>query len=179
MLNFSGLVFMLPLGLGMALTICVGQLVGRSDLHGAVRIGFTGIFLCLSVSIVSASLTLCFAERIIALYTKEPEISSVALPLLKIAVFLQVGTPCRLRLLFPWRGIKDTRIPMILNGFNYWVIGRYKLISLIRLEVGPAGIWFGIALSGLGWFSTGMEISSAYQIDERQAPKVSGGLMRD
>ena len=147
-LNFSGLVFMLPLGLGMALTICVGQLVGRSDLHGAVRIGFTGIFLCLSVSIVSASLTLCFAERIIALYTKEPEISSVALPLLKIAVFLQVGDAVQTAAAFSLRGIKDTRIPMILNGFNYWVIGFGTAYLVgIRLEVGPAGIWFGIALS--------------------------------
>ena len=51
-LNFSGLVFMLPLGLGMAITICVGQLVGRSDLHGAVRIGLLE-FSRLSVSIVS------------------------------------------------------------------------------------------------------------------------------
>ena len=147
-LNFSGLVFMLPLGLGMALTICVGQLVGRSDLHGAVRIGFTGIFLCLSVSIVSASLTLCFAEKIIALYTEEPEISSVALSLLKIAVFLQVGDAVQTAAAFSLRGIKDTRIPMVLNGLNYWLVGfGVAYLIGIKLEVGPAGIWFGIALS--------------------------------
>ena len=147
-LNFSGMVFMLPLGLGMALTICVGQLVGRADLHGAIRIGFTGILLCLSMSIVSASLTLCFAEKIIAFYTKEPAISSVALSLLKFAAFFQVGDAVQTAAAFSLRGIKDTRIPMILNGINYWVIGFGAAYFVgIRLEFGPAGIWFGIALS--------------------------------
>ena len=70
---------------------------------------------------------------------------------------------------FPERN-KDTRIPMILNGFNYWVIGFGTAYLLgIRLEVGPAGIWFGIALSlvlaglALVWRF------HMYQIDERQA----------
>ena len=125
MLNFSGLVFMLPLGLGMAITICVGQLVGRSDLHGAVRIGFTGIFLCLSVSIVSASLTLCFAEKIIALYTEEPDIIGCHI-ITQDRSFSSSGGRRADRLLFLERN-KRHSYSMILNGFNYWVIGWYSL----------------------------------------------------
>ena len=171
----------MPLGLGMAITICVGQLAGRSDLHGAVRMGFTGIFLCLTVSILSASFTLCFAEEIIALYTKEPEISSVALPLLKIAVFLQVGDAVQTAAAFSLRGIKDTRIPMVLNGLNYWLVGfGVAYLIGIKLEVGPAGIWFGIALSlVLAGLALVWRFHMLTKSMQRQAPKVSRGLMRD
>ena len=36
-LNYSGLVFMVPLGLAMALTVCVGHAVGRLDVVAAAR----------------------------------------------------------------------------------------------------------------------------------------------
>ena len=39
---------MVPLGLSMAITVCVGQLIGKGELNAAKQLAFHGILLCLS-----------------------------------------------------------------------------------------------------------------------------------
>jgi MATE family multidrug resistance protein len=46
------------------------------------------------------------------------------------------------------RGLKDTRVPMMLAGFGYWVIGFPTAWTLgIHLGHGAPGIWVGLAVS--------------------------------
>lgn len=145
-LNYSGLVFMLPLGLGMALTVVVGQAVGRGDPVGARRIGFTGFALCGAIAAVSALTTLIFAAQITAVYTDDPALSALTITLFRIAALLQLGDGLQVAAAFALRGMKDTRIPMILNGLNYWGIGFVMSYGLgIVLGWGASGIWLGLA----------------------------------
>ena len=145
-LNYSGLVFMVPLGLGMALTICVGHAVGRLDAAGAARIGYTGIVLCGSLALISALTTFFFAEAITAVYTSDPAIVALCVQLFHVAAFLQLGDGFQVAAAFALRGLKDTRVPLVLNAFNYWGLGFTLTYVLgVVLDYGAVGIWLGLA----------------------------------
>ena len=144
-LNYSGLVFMIPLGLGMAITVVVGQAVGRQDVSGATRIGFTGVALCTSISLFFGVTTFVFAATITRVYVSDPQVVALAVMLFKIAAVLQIGDATQVAAAFALRGLKDTRVPMILNAFNYWGVGFTLAYGLgIYLEFGERGIWIGL-----------------------------------
>ncbi|MCB1748867.1 MAG: MATE family efflux transporter [Gammaproteobacteria bacterium] len=147
-LNYSGLVFMVPLGFGMALTVCVGQAVGRGDLASAARIGYTGMALCGALSLLAGLTTLLLAGRIAALYTADAAVARLAGELFRIAAFLQIGDGVQVAAAFALRGLKDTRVPLLLNAFNYWGIG-FVLAWLLGIELGYGahGIWAGLAVA--------------------------------
>ena len=144
-LNYSGLVFMAPLGLGMALTVCVGQAAGRGDVLGAARIGYTGMVLCAAVASVSGVTTLVFADALAGLYSNDASVVALAATLFRIAAWLQIGDGVQVAASFALRGLKDTRVPLLLNAFNYWGIGFVLAYVLgIGWDWGARGIWIGL-----------------------------------
>ncbi len=144
-LNYCGLVFMVPLGLAMALTVCVGHAVGRLDADGAARIGYTGIALCTAVAAVSATTTWLFADFVTHAYTRDPAIAELARQLFRIAAVLQLGDGFQVAAAFALRGLKDTRVPLLINALNYWGIGFTLACVLgITFDYGAFGIWIGL-----------------------------------
>lgn len=144
-LNYSGLVFMVPLGLAMAVTVCVGQAAGREDFLAAGRIGATGIILCGSLALVSGITTLLFAPRIVGIYNADAAVAALAVTLFRIAAVLQICDGIQVAAAFALRGLKDTRVPLLLNALSYWGIG-FGLAWLLgmRLDYGAVGIWIGL-----------------------------------
>ncbi len=144
-LNYSGLVFMIPLGLGMGLTVVVGQAVGRRDVTGATRIGYLGIILCASISLFFGVTTFVFAETITRAYVSDPRVVALSVMLFKVAALLQIGDATQVAAAFALRGLKDTRVPMILNALNYWGVGFTLAYGLgIYFDFGARGIWIGL-----------------------------------
>ncbi|CAN0503443.1 unnamed protein product, partial [Phaeothamnion confervicola] len=122
-LNYCGIVFMLPLGFAMALTVRVGQAVGRRDLVAVRRIAYTGFVLCGLCTVTAATTTWLFAPRIIAIYTDDPQVVAIALLLFKVGAGLQMADGLQVAAAFALRGMKDTRVPLVLNALNYWGVG--------------------------------------------------------
>ena len=144
-LNYCGIVFMVPLGFAMALTTRVGQAVGRRDLTAVRRIAYTGFVLCGLCTVTAATTTLLFAPRIIAMYTQDPPVVATALVLFKIGAGLQLADGLQVAAAFALRGMKDTRVPLVLNALNYWGIGFGMAYGLSHYaDAGAAGIWTGL-----------------------------------
>ena len=144
-LNYCGIVFMVPLGFAMALTVRVGQAVGRQDIAGARRIGFTGFALCGLCTCGAAVTTLLFASDIIAVYSRDPQVAAIALTLFKIGAALQLADGLQAAASFALRGLKDTRVPLVLNALNYWGIGFTLAYGLFHYaDAGATGIWSGL-----------------------------------
>jgi MATE family multidrug resistance protein len=144
-LNYSGLVFMVPLGFAMALTVVVGQAVGRADIASATRIGYTGIILCTSIAMLAGATTWFFAPAITAVYAHDPAIAALSVSLFHVAALLQVGDGIQVAAAFALRGLKDTRVPLLLNALNYWGLGFTLAYVLgVVLGHGAVGIWIGL-----------------------------------
>lgn len=157
-MNYSGLMFMVPVGLAGAITIRVGNAIGRGDPGGARRAGWVGMMLAVGFGACSATIMLLFPEAIVALYTREPEVATLAASLLFFAAVFQLTDCLQASAAGALRGLKDTRIPMLYSILAYWMIGLTAGWWLtFRMDWGPAGMWVGIivglsvAAVLLGW----------------------------
>ena len=145
-LNYAGLVFMVPLGLAFGTSVLVGQHIGAGNPQYARRIGITGIVLCGVIALLVGLMTFFSAHWIAHAYTSDVAVAGMATSLLGISAFLQTGDGTQSAAAGALRGMKDTRVPMLINGAIYWGIGFALAWGLgIHLGLGAYGIWAGLA----------------------------------
>lgn len=121
-LNFASTAFMVPLALSSAITIRVGQLLGRGDPAAARRAAMIGVVACAGFMSASAIVLLIFPNVIVGMYTTDPVVSGIAVSLLLVAAIFQVADGVQIGSAGGLRGYKDTRVPMAINLFSYWMV---------------------------------------------------------
>jgi len=148
-INVASITFMIPLGLSTAITVRVGQAIGRGKHHAARFSGFTGIALSASIMACMALLLFVFPYFITSIYTHSHNVQKIAVHLLQFAAIFQISDGLQVSGIGALRGLKDTRIPMIVNIIAYWAIGLTTgyYFGLIR-HYGPQGFWIGL-IAGL------------------------------
>ena len=144
-INYASLMFMIPLGLSMAATVRVGNAVGRSEFADAKLRGWVAIGLSLVFMICSAIILLLFNEQIARIYTNDDQVITVAAGLLTLAGIFQISDGIQVSASGALRGYKDTKIPMMINFFGYWIIG-FPLAYYLCFELNYAalGLWWGL-----------------------------------
>ena len=148
-LNVAALFFMIPLGLAMAITVRVGNAVGRGDASGVRYAGFCGIGLTLVTQLVSAGLMLGFPRAIASFYTHDQTVIALAAQLLLLAGLFQFSDGIQVASNGALRGLKDTRVPMAITLFAYWMVGMPVGWWLaFHMGLGARGIWMGL-IAGL------------------------------
>jgi multidrug resistance protein, MATE family len=148
-INVASLFFMIPLGLAMAITVRVGNAVGRGDPRGVRYAGFCGIALTLVTQALSAALMLGLPHVIAALYTPNARVIELAAQLLVLAGLFQFSDGIQVAANGALRGLKDTRVPMAITLFAYWGVGMPVGAWLaFRHGLGARGMWMGL-IAGL------------------------------
>jgi MATE family multidrug resistance protein len=138
-LNFSSLVFMLPLSLGIALLTRVGQALGAGDPQAARFRSNVGVATSVGLAAVSALLMAVFNEQIASAYTTDTAVAGVAASLLFLAALFQVSDAAQVSTSCAIRGYKVSRSPMVIHLTAFWVF------SL------PLGCVLGLAPEWLPW----------------------------
>ena len=148
-LNAAAMTFMVPLGLAIATSVRVGQLVGQGNLSDAQFSGLTSLVISVAI-MTSASLVLvCFPMAIAGLYTNDPQVKAIAVQLLMMAAIFQIFDGLQVVAIGALRGLKDTRMPMLFNLISYWVVGLPIGYCLgIIGPFGAQGLWAGF-IAGL------------------------------
>jgi MATE family multidrug resistance protein len=148
-LNIAALFFMIPLGLAMAITVRVGNAVGRGDERGVRYAGFCGIGLTLITQLFSAALMLSVPFHIAALYTHNVKVIDLAAQLIMLAGLFQFSDGIQVAANGALRGLKDTKVPMAITLFAYWVIGMpIGWWLTFHRNMGARGMWIGL-IAGL------------------------------
>ncbi|MCG6873380.1 MAG: MATE family efflux transporter [Gammaproteobacteria bacterium] len=143
-ISYAALMFMVPLGFSVAMTIRIGHAIGRGDRLAARLAGDTGIAMAAGFMSLSAMVMWLFPSAIIAIYTSDPVVSRVALGLLSIAAVFQIFDGLQVAGAGALRGLKDTARPMLLLFVAYWMVGLPLAWGLgFGLELGPRGLWTG------------------------------------
>jgi MATE family multidrug resistance protein len=152
-MNAASITFMVPLGIGMASTVRVGLAAGAGDIvaarrAGAVALGMGGLFMATS-GVVMALL----GAQLAGLYLGNGGAASDAAVIALAALFLRYAAAFQLfdglqvvgaRVL---RGLKDARVPMILAGASYWLVGAPVCVFLaVGLNLKGEGIWIGFVV---------------------------------
>ena len=150
-LNFASVTFMVPLGIGMAATVRVGIATGRGDAAAARLAGFTAMGVGVGFTLLGGLAMAFFGAQIASLYfgvptAKDSEAIALATLFLKVAAAFQLVDALQVIATLSLRGLKDTRMPMILAGGSYWLAGAPMCLLLgIGLGMQGLGIWFGLA----------------------------------
>jgi len=122
-LNVSSVIFMIPLGMSMAIAIRVGHLIGQGDAEHARFSAFLTIALTCSLAVITAILTVLLRGPIIALYTDDSTVFSIAYNLIILSAIFQFIDAIQVVSAAALRGYKDTKIPMVIQVFSYWCVG--------------------------------------------------------
>jgi MATE family multidrug resistance protein len=149
-LNFSSTMFMVPLALSSATTVQVGHMLGAGKPAQARMAGAAGIALCALFMLASATFLLLFRDAVVGLYTDDPTVLGIAISLLLMAAIFQVADGLQIGAAAALRGYKDTRFPMAINIFAFWVVAfPLAYAAAITYQAPPDYIWFAFVI-GLG-----------------------------
>lgn len=150
-LQWASLAFMIPLGLGQATTVRVGNAHGRGDHEGVRRAGWTALSVGLGFSILASLVFFLFPNALIRVFLDPADPANVipltlAASYLLIAALFQLVDGAQAIAAAILRGLSDTKVPMLVAIIGYWVIG-FSTSWLFGFVFGwrGLGIWLGLA----------------------------------
>lgn len=121
--NLAALTFMLPLALGNAASVVVGQSLGARQPARARAAGFAGLALALvCAAVVSAGLYF-FANRIAGLYTGDAALRRVAAGLIAFVAVYHLFDAVQAVVVNVLRGYKRAVVPMLIYAIALWGVG--------------------------------------------------------
>ena len=150
-LNFSSLMFVLPMSLAAAVTIRVGYRLGQGSTLDAQTSAWTGIGVGIGMAVVTAIFTVVMRERIALLYNDNPQVVALASFLMLLAAVYQISDSIQVIGSGVLRGYKDTRSIFFITFIAYWVLGLpigyiLALTDWVVEPMGPAGFWTGFII---------------------------------
>ncbi|WP_200286945.1 MATE family efflux transporter [Pantoea ananatis] len=147
-LNFSSLMFVLPLSLGVAATIRVGYRLGQGSTEQARVAAWTAQGVGVSMAVITAIFTVTFRHQIARLYNDNPAVVTLAAQLMMLAAIYQISDSIQVIGSGILRGYKDTRSIFFITFIAYWLLGLpsgyiLALTDWVVPRMGPAGFWCG------------------------------------
>ena len=150
-LNIASLTFQVPLGIAQAATIRVGMGYGARNSEWIRRAGRIALAVGTGSMAISA-LTMWVAPRLLVsayLDLGNPlnaPVVHLAVSYLAVAAVFQLVDGIQVVAAANLRGLQDTRVPMLVALFGYWVVGFGTAIGLgFRTPLAGVGIWMGLA----------------------------------
>lgn len=150
--NLAALAFMIPLSLGNATSVLIGQALGRGNPERARHICWEGIRLGMSVSVVLSLTFWLGAPLIAAFYTTDLQVQAIAIPLIAMVGLYHLGDALQAVTVNALRGYKTSVVPMVIYTVTLWVPGLGGGIVLGLTDTfGPArgapGFWLAAIAS--------------------------------
>jgi multidrug resistance protein, MATE family len=146
-INLASFTFMMPLGIGAATSVLVGQAIGRGDSQGARRAALAGLTAGMAVMVISAVLFLTVPRLLASAYVREADVIALAATLIPLAGVFQLFDGLQAVAGGALRGAADTRAAMLANILGFWMVGLpIGLWLTYRRGFGPAGLWWGLVL---------------------------------
>ena len=150
-INLAAFAFQVPFGIGQAATIRVGYFYGAGDRDGMGRAGWMCIALGTGFMVLTGLAMLTAPELLLSAYidTGDPDNAALlasASSLLLIAAAFQLSDGVQAVAAGALRGLQDTRTPMLIAIFAYWVPG-FGLAAWLGLAtpLREQGVWLGLA----------------------------------
>lgn len=176
--NFAALLFMLPLALGNAVGVLVGQALGARDATRARATGVTGLVCAFSIGLVLCGFVLLARTPIANLYTIDDGVAALAAGLLALVAAYHVVDSVQAVAINILRGYKRTFVPMIVYTVALWGVGLaggYMLgltevdLGMGKLGIAPplgaAGFWIAaiasLVVAGAGVVAYFLHVSSS------------------
>ena len=177
-INIAAFTFMVPLGVGSAGAVRVGQAIGRRDPRGAARAGWTALLFGVGFMACSAAVFLLLPAMLIGAFTSDPRVLEVGVSLLMVAAVFQLFDGLQAVATGVLRGLGDTRTPMIWNLAGHWFVGLpLGYVLCFTVGIGVIGLWWGLST---GLIICGVSLLAAWsrRIDAASALLPHSGTLK-
>ena len=150
-LQVAALAFQIPFGVGQAATIRVGYHFGAGDRVAMGRAGWVGIAMGGSFMCMTAALMIFAPMLLLRIYVdpRAPENAAMvgfAVQYMVVAAAFQLFDGVQAVAAGALRGLQDTRVPMMIAVFSYWIPGLGTSLWLgFRTPLEGTGVWIGLA----------------------------------
>ena len=151
-LQIASLSFQLPLGIGQAATIRVGYHFGADDRAGARRAGWLALAVGVGFALAAGAAMVLVPRPIIAAYVDIARPANAvmvgfAVRFLRVAAAFQLVDSAQAIAAGALRGLQDTRAPLVIALFGYWIAGFGCAVLLgFGTRLAGTGIWIGLAV---------------------------------
>lgn len=150
-LQIAALAFQVPFGIGQATTIRVGYYFGAGD-HAAIgRAGWAGIAMGMSFMCLTAMAMIMAPQLLLRIYVDptlaaNAALATFAVRYMVVAAAFQLFDGVQAVAAGALRGLQDTRVPMLIAIFSYWVPGYGVALWLgFNTPLEGTGVWIGLA----------------------------------
>ncbi len=150
--NLAALAFMVPLALGNATSVLVGKNMGAKQYAEARHISWAGIGISMTAGAILCMAFWLGAPHIAALYTTDPGVQRIAIPLIMLVALYHLGDALQAVAVNALRGYKKSVVPMLIYAILLWGpgLGGGVLLGLTDF-FGPAkgarGFWIAAIAS--------------------------------
>lgn len=150
-LQVAALFFQVPFGVGQAATIRVGYHYGAANSEGVRLAGLAALSTAFAFSFVGAGVMMLMPYQVLSLYVDIADpanalLIDLAVQYLAIAALFQLFDGIQAVAAGALRGLQDTRMPMAIALFGYWLPGFGLSLGLgLFTPLGGLGVWIGLA----------------------------------
>jgi len=167
--NVAVFVFMVPLALGSATGVLVGQALGAGDSRRARHAGLLGLALGCGIATQIGAAIWLGAAPLARAYTADAQVAAAAATLLAIVAVYHVADAMQAVMAQVLRGYKRATAPMLIYALSLWGVGLgggylLGLTDTFGARLGAAGFWIAavasLTLAGAGVFAYFLRISA-------------------
>lgn len=144
-LNFTSLLYMIPLSISIGATVLVGYEVGAKRYKDARTYSWLSVGTAIFISFFSSCILFFFREQIATLYTADETVIQLTIQFFVFAALFQLSDAIQAPVQGSLRGYKDVNVTFIMAIISYWVIGLPVGYLLSKYtDFGPFGYWIGL-----------------------------------
>jgi MATE family multidrug resistance protein len=157
--NLAALAFMLPLSIGNASAVLVGQAIGAGEPGRARATGLTGLAIGLACGLTVGATIYLAADPLVRLYTNDAAVQRLAAGLLALVAAYHVFDAAQAVVVNVLRGYRHAAVPMLVFGVALWGVG---LGGGYAIGIAGVGVPAPLAASGF-WLAAvaGMALAAA------------------
>lgn len=146
-LNISMICFLFTVAIAQGTQLLIARYIGAKQYDRALKRGLKTLWIAM---FVSAAISLAFAligEPVLNVFSSDPAIIAIALPVLWAIVFIEPGRAMNIVLMGSLKSVGDVRFPVVIGIICMWGVAvLFSYLFGITLGLGLLGIWLAQGL---------------------------------
>jgi Na+-driven multidrug efflux pump len=146
-LNISMICFLFTVAIAQGTQLLIARYIGAQQYDRALKRGMKTLKIAMIVSTVVSLAVALTGEPVLAVFTNDPEIIAIGLPVLWAIVFIEPGRAMNIVLMGSLKSVGDVRFPVIIGIICMWGVAVvFSYFFGVILGLGLLGIWLAQGL---------------------------------